>query len=240
MIRIKTSLTMLFFLPLLLFFSCTARIDGTLSDDGAVELRLIASLEPRTASLIVSLRSFMGGKQDMPVLDGQSISRSMAASPGVKAAALKNSSPIALEGTISIANAGDFLVTGDSKSRFIIYTQGRTAGNSSITFTLDRDSAPELISRLSPEVEEYLSALMAPIVLGETSSSQEYLALVSSVYGLPLANEISAAGIKAYIDFPRPVTEARGGKISGRRVEFDVPLLDILVLEKPLRYEVAW
>ena len=238
--RSRISLFLLVFPLLALFLSCTARIDGMLSEDGAVELELNTSLEPRTAALIRSLRSFMGDTQNAPILDAQSISRSMSLSPGVKTTALKNTSPIALEGTISILNAGDFLSASGDKTRLISYKQSPSAGNSSIIFTLDRNSAPDLISRLSPEVEEYLSALMAPAILGEPSSSQEYLSLLSSIYGRPLANEISAARIKANIDFPRPVTAAQGGSISGKRVEFDVPLLDILVLEKPLRYEVSW
>jgi hypothetical protein len=89
-------------------------------------------------------------------------------------------------------------------------------------------------------VEEYLSALMAPVVLGEYMSSGEYLSLISMVYGRPLADEIAEARIKASIEFPRPVTSVSGGSSSGKRAEFDIPLLDILVLERPLRYEVYW
>jgi len=235
------------FVPLLaLFFSCSARIDGVVREGGAADLTLSTSLEPRTQTLISSLRDFMGGAANGPILDGPAMASSMAAAPGVKAVSLKNTGPSALEGTISISDVGNFLSaeTANSSSpdgvRFISYTEGRTAGTSSITITLNRDSAPDLVSRLSPEVNDYLSALMAPAVTGDICSSKEYLDLVASVYGRPLADEINTARIRASVEFPRPVSAVRGGNAAGKRVDFEVPLVDILVLEQPLLYTVSW
>jgi hypothetical protein len=174
---------------------------------------------------------------DTPVLDGRAISLSMAAAPGVRSVSLVNTSPNAMDGGISITNVGDFLASG-GVNRFITFTESRDA--SSIVVVLDRNSAPDLIARLSPEVEEYLMALMAPAVLGEPDSRLEYIALISAVYGRPLANEISEAKIRASIEFPRPIKTIRGGTSAGRQAEFEVPLLDVLVLEQPLRYEASW
>ena len=178
----------------------------------------------------------MGDTRNTPILNGETINRSLAAASGIKSASLKNTGPEALEGNIAISNVGDFLLS--EKNMFITYSDG--ADSSSITIVLDRDSAPLIISRLSPEVAEYLSALMAPVALGEYMPAGEYLSLVSMIYGKPLADEIAAARIRASIEFPRPVTSVTGGSSAGRRAEFDIPLLDILVLEQPLRYEVNW
>jgi len=178
----------------------------------------------------------MGDTRNTPALDAGPINRSLAAASGIKSTSLKNTAPEALEGTIVISNVGDFLLA--EKDMFITYSESPVS--SSITVVLDRNSAPLLISRLSPEVGEYLSALMAPVALGEYMSSADYLSLVAMIYGRPLADEIAAAKITASIELPRPVTSVSGGSSSGRRAEFDIPLLDILVLEKPLRYEIKW
>jgi hypothetical protein len=69
---------------------------------------------------------------------------------------------------------------------------------------------------------------------------RDYIALVASVYGKGIADEISQASIRASIEFPGTVLSARGGTFSGRRAEFTIPLVDVLVLETPLRYEVIW
>jgi hypothetical protein len=55
-----------------------------------------------------------------------------------------------------------------------------------------------------------------------------------------LAEEIAAARIPITIEFPRPVREVRGGTARDRRARFDLPLIDLLVLEEPLVYEVTW
>jgi hypothetical protein len=225
-----------FFLPFLaVFLSCSARIEGVVTGGGGAETSVRTSLGPRTVSLVQSLRGFMGDTRNTPILNGETISKSLTAASGIKSASLKNTGSETLEGTITITNVGDFLLSG---GMFITYREG--ADSSSITVVLDRSSAPLLISRLSPEVEEYLSALMAPVALGEYISAGEYLDLVAMIYGRPLADEIAAARIRASIDFPRPVTSVTGGSSAGRRAEFDIPLLDILVLERPLRYEINW
>lgn len=250
------------FIPLLTaLLSCAARIDGVVMEGGAAELTLKTALEPRTSAFIRSFKVFMGEDADSPVLDGEAINRSMAAAPGIKSVSLKNSGPAALEGRVSVSNVGDFLSSGGAggsgaangvasgaKPRFISYTEGKIAGTSSIIVYLDRDLAPGIISMLSPEVEEYLSALMAPAVLGETSTKQEYFDLLAAVYGRALADEIAAAQIKVFLEFPRPLSALQGGKtvgpaanpVTGKQAEFDIPLADLLVLEQPLRYEVYW
>jgi hypothetical protein len=229
----------LFLIPLLaLFFSCAARIDGVVKKGGAAEITLKTSLEPRTIGLIRSIRGFMGDAAAAPILDGPAMSRSMSAAPGIRAVSLRNTGPSALEGSITISRLEDFLVSGAAKEKFITFTEN--PASSSIVITIDKNNAPEIISSLSPEVEEYLSALLAPAVLGEDSSRQEYLDLVTAVYGRAQAAEIAAARIQAVIEFPGPVATVLGGKASGRQAEFDIPLTDLLVLEHPLRYEVYW
>ena len=231
----------LLILPLLtLFFSCAARIDGTIREGGSAEVSFQTSLEPRIIALIQSLRSFMGETPSTPILDGPAMGYSLASSPGISSVSIRNTSGTSLEGIIYISNIGDFLASPAGKGRFITYVEGRTPGSSSLIITLDKDTTPELISRLSPEAVEYLEALFAPAVLGETSTKAEYLSLVSMIYGRAMADEITAARIRASVEFPRSVSSTHGGAASGRRVDFNIPLVDLLVLETPLRYEVIW
>ena len=229
---------MVFLLVLIIFSSCSARIDGTFREGGAADLTIRTSLEPRTLALIRSLQNFAGEDNDTPVLDAQAIGQSMAILPGVQRVSLRNTSPSALEGSISISNVEDFLAVEGAENRFISYSQA--PGASSIVILLNRNSAPQLVSRLSGEIVEHLSAFFAPVVTGDAITRQEYLDLVSSIYGRPLAEEISAARILARIEFPRPVIAAGGGTFTARRAEFNIPLVDLLVLEHPLQYEVRW
>jgi hypothetical protein len=122
---------------------------------------------------------------------------------------------------------------------FISFEQGSSGGGRS-TINLSLDSGPQILALISPDVSDYLAALMAPLATGEKMTKAEYLALVGTVYGRGIADEIAGAAVRVAIDFPGPVQRAVGGTFSGRRAEFAIPLLDLLVLETPLSYEVAW
>ena len=96
------------------------------------------------------------------------------------------------------------------------------------------------ISQIGDFLARQAVALMAPIATGEALSKTEYLSLVNAVYGKAIADEISQSSIRASIECPGAVRTVRGGTFSGRRADFVIPLLDILVLDTPLYYEVAW
>ncbi|MDR2028061.1 MAG: hypothetical protein LBP93_00840 [Treponema sp.] len=225
-------------LPLTVFSSCAARISGELKRGGAGDFTVSTNLEPRLSSLIRGFAAMADGEAGAPVLNGEAISRSMSAAPGVESAALRNTGPVALEGPVKITNIRDFLAPARDKGGFIILEESAAGGR--FRLTLNRDLGPDILSLISPEVTDYLSALMAPIATGEALSKTEYLELVASIYGKPIAGEISGASIRASVDFPGRIRSARGGEFSGKRAEFDIPLLDLLVLESPLVYEVSW
>jgi hypothetical protein len=229
---------------LLLLSSCSARISGTLKEGGSADIELETGLEPRMTALIRSFRALAGGAGSAElILDGKVIGRSMEKAPGIASVTLNNTGPAALEGEIGIGRVGDFLSVGEKK--FIVYTENPPGespriSRSHLVIYLDLDTAPDVISLLSADAVDYLSALMAPAATGEALTRRAYLDLVTSFYGKPIADEISAARIRAVFEFPSVITAIQGGTASGRRAEFDVPLLDLLVLDRPLRYEVTW
>jgi hypothetical protein len=221
-------------LPLL---SCSARIDGSLAADGSASLSVNMALEPRITALIRSLAA-AGGQSNAQILDGPSIARSMSASPfGNVTASFKNTSPSAIEGNVKISDINRFLAAGDTGG-FVEFEQGKNGGKCKIY--IDLDNGPVILNLLSVEIAAYLNVLMAPLATGEEMTKTEYLALVSSIFSRSISDEIASSRIRASIGFPGQVASAKGGTFSGRKAEFDIPLLDILVLETPVTYEVNW
>ena len=225
------------FLAVPLFLSCSARISGPLRQDGSADLNITASLEPRTASLIRSLASISGTfSSDSAVINGPAIAQSMNRAPGVGSAVLRNTSPSAIEGLVQVAKINDFLAAGGR--RFITFEQN--SGGGRMLITLNRQTSPEILNLFSPEISDYLSALMAPIATGEALTKTEYLNLVGTVYNRGISDEISSSMISITVTLPTAVRSVRGGTFSGRQAIFDLRLLDLLVLETPLSYEVVW
>jgi hypothetical protein len=243
--KMKAEKPWFFVFPVLLLglcslFSCAAGIEGRLQADGSGEFTVSTSLEPRTAALILSLKNMGGSSGGDTVLDGGAIAASMSAAPGVRSVSFRNTGPRSIEGPVAISRIGDFLAPAEGKGGFITFEQAARGGLSRLTIVMNRESAPEILSLVSSEISDYLAALMAPLVTGEELTKAEYLSLVASIYGQSTADEIRRGSIRAVLDFPGQVRSAQGGSHSGKRAEFAVPLLDLLALETPLRYEVTW
>jgi hypothetical protein len=226
-------------LAFVVLISCNARVQGRLEADSSGEFAVSAVLEPRVSSLIRSLRDFAGDAPNENIVDGGAISRSMAASPGVASASFRNTGPAALEGPVKISRIADFLAPAGGRGG-LMSLEPVPGGLSRLTISLNRESGSEMLSLLSADIGEYLSALMAPLATGENLAKAEYLELVGAIYGRAVVDEISRGAIRAFIDFPGGVFSVKGGVFSGNRAEFVIPLVDLLVLETPLVYEVVW
>ena len=233
----------LFSLFFVLFISCEARVNGSLSADGSASLTLNMSLYSRTASLIQNLFAAAGqggqAQQALQVLDGQAISRSMSQAPGIGSVTLRNTSQTAVSGQMQISKISDFL-SAAGESGFVTFERRGAAQGGRCRININRGNGGKILELLSPQLTDYLNALMAPVVTEEEISKTEYLELVTSFYNKSIADEITRSIISIVIDFPGTVTSVYGGTFSGRKVTFNIPLLDLLALETPLYYEVVW
>jgi hypothetical protein len=221
---------------LLIMASCAARIDGSLEADGSAVLSVNMSLEPRITALIRSL-SAAGGQANAQVLDGTAIAQSMSNAPGIASVTFRNTAAAAIEGQVHISHINEFLSIAGGRG-FISFEQGQNGGRCEIN--INRENSPAVLEFLSPEISDYLNALMAPIATGEELSKPEYLELVASFYNRAISDEIASSRIRVSIEFPGTITSIRGGTSSGRRANFDISLLDLLVLETPITYVVTW
>jgi len=223
---------------LLAFPSCASRINGSLAEGGQADLGINAELKPGMSALITRLAA-LSGTPGAPLLDGSSLAASMAKAPGIASVSFTNKTPSSIEGPVKISQINDFLSSGKA-SGLISFEQKNAAGEGYCAVNFNLASGPQMLGLISPEITMYLSALMAPIATGEALTRPEYLNLVASVYGKAIADEISSSSIRASVNFPGAIQRVKGGNFSGKRADFDIPLLDILVLETPLSYEVVW
>jgi hypothetical protein len=230
---------------LALLGGCSGRIDGDLRRDGSAAFNLEIRIEPRMAAMLRSLSSLGNAarapaERNAPAINAAAIARSMAAAPGILSADLANTGPAGIAGTIRVSRADALFAMPDSAGRFVVLESGGETGENRLCVALDRETAPRLLAMISADVRDYLSALFAPAATGEPFSKAEYLELVEDIYGKALADEIAAAKIAAVIGFPGPISSAKGGTFNGASAAFAIALVDILVLEEPLEYEVIW
>jgi hypothetical protein len=234
----------LVFVAALFCASCSTGITGRIRAEGRAELVLQSALFPGMNRLLKSLAPKDGS---VPVLDAALLNGAFAAMPGIETAALANTPSGGLEGRITASNAARFFnglsSAASSKNAvkgppFAVWEQ--TANGGQLAVNLNRETGMEFITLVSADLADYLSALMAPVATGETIDKAGYVELVASVYGKPVADEIGRARISVKLDFPGPVESVTGGTYTGSRAEFEIQLLDTLVLDKPLFYEIRW
>jgi hypothetical protein len=219
-------------LAALVFVSCSGRITGAVQTNEQGAFIIEAELAPASARLLAPLSPATVSGRSAPVLDAGVISLSLRDAPGISSAQLQNTTLENIAGSIGFTKISDFLTAGEF--RFITWEQNRAV------IALDRSSGPLMVTMLSQDISDYLSAIMAPIATGEPLSTAEYLRLVTSVYGNAIAREIESAEVSATITFPGRITMVEGGVFSGSTARFRAKLIDLLVLETPLRYEVHW
>jgi hypothetical protein len=172
------------------------------------------------------------------LINAPAIAFSLSHAPGVAQAGFRNTGPASLEGPVKISSAGDFLAPS-GKAGFISF-QENPGGGGRAAIAINRETAPDMLGLISPDVTYNLMLLFAPIATGDRLSKEEYLTQVRLIHGEAVAAEISRARIQASVEFPGPLVSVKGGAFSGRKAEFTIPLVDLLVLEEPLNYEVVW
>jgi hypothetical protein len=220
--------------------SCGASISGRLERGGAGDFDVSASLAPAVSAKIrdfLALSQGNAGAGEL-LINAPAIAFSMSRAPGVAHAGFRNTGPASLEGPVKISSAGDFLAPS-GKAGFISF-QESPGGGGRAAITLNRETAPDMLGLISPDVTYNLMLLFAPIATGDRLSKEEYLTQVGLIHGEAVAAEIIQARIQASVEFPGPLVSVKGGTFSGRKAEFTIPLVDLLVLEEPLNYEVVW
>ncbi|GMO17538.1 MAG: hypothetical protein LBG79_03340 [Spirochaetaceae bacterium] len=216
----------------LLFARCETKAEGTLENGGRVTMNIDAVL----GSQISAILQKAGGRAGAPLLDAQYINNSLKENKAVEKADLKQNGARGIKGEIIIKQIETALPK--NAKDFIEYKQN--GNNGSMRIKIDRKNGQAVLSLISSDIQDYISTLMAPIATGEELGKDEYLELVRSVYNAALAKEIEAARFSLKLTMPAVPVSVSGGIATGKTAEFNTALLDLLVLEKPVVYEIVW
>ncbi|MDR0539392.1 MAG: hypothetical protein LBG74_02660 [Spirochaetaceae bacterium] len=208
-------------------------MDITLAADASCVFTVDTQLQPATAALFKNLNDASAGDT---VIDAELFNKGISASKGIKSARLKNIGPASIAGTIEVSKL-DVFISG-ARQAPVVFENVPSGGKFALTLTIETGEA--FLSSISPDLADYVSALLAPIATGERLSRQEYLDLIAGVYGKKIAAEIAGSTIKLLMRFPAPVKRARGLSYKSNTAVLELPLTAVLVLENELVWEVEW
>ncbi|MDR2467577.1 MAG: hypothetical protein LBD22_01290 [Spirochaetaceae bacterium] len=221
---------------LVAFTGCELRINGAVNQAGRAELSVSGALGTKITALLRRVTAQSGAAATRPLLDAAELTTQLRAIAGIEHAEFKQKGSGGIEGQLVISKISSFI------PQYIPYTLvwEEAAHSGKMMLRIDRTNGPAILALFSPDLGDYLSALMAPIATGEELTKNSYLELLNSVYNAEIAAEIAAARLKLTLTVPGEISTIRGGAYTGRQAVFDTALLDFFVLEKPLLYEIQW
>jgi hypothetical protein len=228
-------------LLLLVLASCSMSNTVVVKTDGSgtVAVRLeISRLFREYLASMAELSGQSGTAKEGQLFDLKEIRKGFEAKPGITVKRLASPKPETLEVDLAFRSIQEVFTTDDTlKSAGVVsFTQGN--GTRTVKVHLDRANYKQ-VATLFPGVSNPLFEGMGPQV-EDTITEAEYLEMIQ----FSLGEEGPALVKKSFIDVAiRPegeIVSQAGGTVSNGTVLFRIPLLRLLVLDKPLDYVVTF
>lgn len=232
---------------------CGGRLGITARDDGKADLSVFMDTGKAASAMISSIMASLypavgpSGPKDVADSAGvftperaRALEKSLAGgdAESLSARAL-SSSVLSIDATIKDAASQTTASRTGVRFANVVSVEKR-----SLTLNLSPATLRALYASMDEQTRGYVDLFMAPVFTGEAMSGEEYTALIASVYGKDLAQEIAAARMEITLTAPKGEKVAScsnaDAKLSGRRAQFAIPLLDLLVLETPQTYRITW
>jgi hypothetical protein len=226
---------------LIALVSCSVNQTIVIKNDGSGTLAMHAEVSKLLSDYMASLAE-VSGKTDMmkggKVFDVATIRKDFTARPGLTVKKVSAPTPNSLDLEIGYTSLTDVFASDKTikGSGALVYSE--SAGTKTIRMHLDRSNYTQL-SSLFPLLNDPTVAGMGPQV-NDTITDAEYLDMI----GFTLGDEGPALVKKSYIsltiDPEGQIISQSGGTVNGGTVTFHIPLIRLLVLDKPLDYSVMF
>ncbi|HSV55675.1 MAG TPA: hypothetical protein VLH39_01020 [Magnetospirillaceae bacterium] len=218
--------------------SCAASLSLELKTDGsgtfAVDARVPGAVAARLRSFAAAASSPASG----PLFDPSAVRR-RSAELGLAAVAAETPSPDRFRGSFSMASLAA-VASGPELAQAGVLVYSQSDGAKTLTFSLSRANAwvlPDLFPGLDPYV---LEALSPPALDQYPLTAPEYREMLAALLGQTALRDLEAAEIRIQIRTPSPIVRHSGGDATGRTFTAVLSFMDILVLERPVEFSVAW
>jgi hypothetical protein len=113
-------------------------------------------------------------------------------------------------------------------------------GWSELSLRLERGKG-DALAALFPGIDPaLLEALSPPLLSADELSRSEYREMLASILGERTMAVIDTSPVRLSLAAPGPVISSSGGRLSGSVLELSIPVLELLVLEKPIELSIRW
>jgi hypothetical protein len=168
----------------------------------------------------------------------EEIRKSFASREGVEVRRVESPSKERLDLELGFLSLED-LFAGDPKVQAAgLLTVSRKAGLTTVKIHLDRTNFPQLLE-LAPFLKNPLFAGLGPQE-NDNTTEQEYYQMIDLALGEGGAAALKASSIETTINIQGKLVSQTGGTATADGVVFRIPLIRVLLLDKPLDFSIAY
>jgi hypothetical protein len=226
---------------LLLTVSCTMSNTIIIRGDGSGTVAVRVEISKLFKEYLVSMAEVSGQAEiakEGKLFDLKEIQKGFEGRPGVTVKRLASPKPESLEVDIAFRSIQEVFASDDALKSAGVITFSQANGAKTVKVHLDRANYKQT-STLFPGLSNPLFEGMGPQA-NDTITEAEYLEMIK----FSLGDEGPALVKKSYIEIAiRPegeIVSQTGGAVANGTVVFRIPLLRLLVLDKPLDYTVTF
>jgi hypothetical protein len=243
--RLRVVLARRFFLgPLALALalaSCTANQSIVIADDGSGTFVMHAEVSLLLRDYLASLADISGTAsplKDGRVFDAAAITKELQSRPGIVVQKASTPASNVLDLELAFDSLQDLVGSRDALKDAGAITIVDSADTSTLRLHLDRSTWTQLAG-LFPPLRDPLIAQLGPQANGKITDA-DYLAMIRFSIGDAAPGLLQKSFLTLSIKPQGEIVSQSGGTVSDGAVTFRIPLLRILVLDRPLDYSVTW
>jgi hypothetical protein len=225
----------------LLLAGCTVNQTIFVKADGSGTASMHAEVSQLLADYIASLAEVSGKTNTAPgapVFDVAGIRKDFSARPGVTVTKAVAPTARSLDLDLTFTSIKDVFAGDPSVKSSGVFVYSESGGKKTIQLHLDRTNYPQLAA-LFPPLKDPTIASLGPQV-DDTVTEEEYLQMVAFSLGDDGPALLKKSFITLTIDPEGEILSQTGGTLSGSSVTFRIPLIRLMILDKPLDYSVSF
>lgn len=218
--------------------SCAPSVKIDIANDDSAKMEFSTSL---SNSIEGSIRSLMGLQTSEPLYKEAPVRASLVAT-GLDVESINFPSMTGIEIKAGIKNINTSLNYAKEAVKVVPKGSGKEA-----VIKFSPQIITEALNFMPEETRTYADLLMAPVFTGEKMTPDEYLFLLSMVYGETLANELAKSVFFVELSAPSAVKQASLSdtslgtvSISGNKAVFNISLYKLLSTSGTTEYLVSW
>ena len=224
-----------------LLSSCGVHEVIYLKKDGSGSVSSRIEVQQILVDYFANLAEVTGDSTDISdgkLFDTKEIKTEIEKRPGVKVVSIKTSGKNLLITQLEFINIEDIFKREKDLTTAGVISIKNSGTNKVFRFHLDKKNYKQL-STLIPVLSNPIMESLGPQEDDSTSES-DYLDMMSFALGKDGPKAVKNSFVNVVVHIEGKIISQKGGKVSGKVVTFSIPLLKILLLNKPIDYTITF